>query len=189
MEDDDTVTKRPALVWPNVDRSEPLVSAYVTLFGISLGQQVFTQYDFSRSAGMTSQGEGPPEEAAPGFRLRWPDDWRALLRTRSNVLIVGSDSAIEAFFRVAADDLLKPVCRVSATHLPLNRAGTVVLTELTTLDDNQQQTLLGWLDQSPRAGTHVISIAPGPLLTPSTPSTVRLDLYYRLNTIYLELLD
>lgn len=138
---------------------------------------------------MTSDSDGPPEEAAPGFRLRRPYDWRALLRTRSNVLIVGPDSAIEAFFRAAADDLLKPVCRVSAAHLPLDRAGTVVLTELTTLDDNQQQQLLAWLDQSPGAGTQVISIAPKQLMTPSTPPTVRLDLYYRLNTIYLELLD
>lgn len=139
---------------------------------------------------MTSHvhSDGPPEEAAPGFRLRRPDDWRALLRTRSNVLIVGPDSAIEAFFLAAADDLLKPVRRLSAAHLPPKGAGTVVLTDLTTLDDNQQQKLLGWLDQSAMGGTQVISIAPRPLITPSTPPAVRLDLYYRLNTIYLELL-
>ena len=138
---------------------------------------------------MTSRSYGPPEEAAPGFRLRQPEDWRALLRARRNVLIIGSDSAIEAFLRAASDDLLKPVRRLSAAHPPPDRAGTIVLTELTTLDDSQQQRLLAWLNQSPRVDTQVISIAPRPIIAPSTPPALRLDLYYRLNTIYIELLD
>jgi len=136
---------------------------------------------------MISSGKEPPGGSpVPGLRL--PDGWRALLRTRANVLVIGSPGATETFLTAAADELLTPVRRLSAAGpLPLDRAGTVVLSDLTTLNDEQQQQLLAWLDQSRKAGTQVISIAAARLFKPPTPPAVRLDLYYRLNTIYLDL--
>jgi hypothetical protein len=121
------------------------------------------------------------------FRVRGSENWRALLRTGANMLIVGPRCALDAFVAAAADDLPKPVRLLTAAeHLPKDPRGTLVVRDASRLDERQHEDILAWLDAPVSPRPQLISLSEMHLWS-ADGSPVPLDLYYRLNTICLEL--
>jgi hypothetical protein len=116
------------------------------------------------------------------------DDWPALIRTRPNLLLTGPREATNAFLLAFTPFLQLPVRRVPCRGLrKLPQAGgTVILDDVETLDGQQQQAFLWWLDEYSHTGTQVISIAPTVLYNHVQAGTFLDALYYRLNVMYLE---
>jgi len=136
---------------------------------------------------MTSEHRPLPHEPDLGFRLAWPDDWRALLRTRANVLVTGPSEALEAFVRAARSELEEPIRSAApGSALRLDGARTLILRDLYQLDDAGQRQLWTWLDQQQNTDTQVVSLTPVSLASLVGASGFDRELYYRLNTIHLE---
>ncbi len=132
-------------------------------------------------------------------RLR--EDWRVaraahmdlqLLRMpRVNLLLVGPDGIVENVLDMIRPDLAKPIVTWhGGSRLRLPAAGslsTVVLREIPALVPEDQIRLLEWLDDlSPRA--QIISTASAPLLPPIQCGRFLEALYYRLNTVCVDLM-
>ena len=115
------------------------------------------------------------------------EDWRALLRTGANVLVVGPRAALDAFLAAADGDLRQPVYVVPPCgDIPTKHPGTLVLVDAGRLTASQQTRLLVWLDDCTAQRPQVISLSERHVWDAEHPA-VLLDLYYRLNTICLEL--
>jgi hypothetical protein len=129
------------------------------------------------------------EELLPSFRAEPPEDWRALLRTRTHMLVTGSRTALAAFARTARSELREPVASITATTpLFLEGARTLILNDVHLLDHAGQQRLLAWMNESRNANTQVLSLTTARVFEFVTKG-FDANLYYRLNTIYIELQD
>jgi hypothetical protein len=129
---------------------------------------------------MTSDHRRPfPNHRDQGFRLTWPDDWRALLRTRAHVF--------EAFLSTAESELRKPIVSIACGQaLPLDGPSTLILRDVHALDDAGQRKLMAWANESHSADTQIVSLAAVALLSLVNARSFDRELYYRLNTIRLE---
>jgi hypothetical protein len=122
------------------------------------------------------------------FRLASPADWRALVMTRANVLVIGPDDALGAFLTAARPALREPSSSlVSGAPVSPERVRTLILTDVHTMDADGQRALLAWLNDPPNADTQVVSLASVPLFSLVQAGTFDRELYYRLNTICLEI--
>jgi len=120
------------------------------------------------------------------FRLRGAENWRSLLKTGANLLVVGPRCALEAFVAAAAADMSDPVWLVGPTQeIPIEQAGTFVLYDASRLDAAQQEALLALLSTA-AVRPQIISLSEKHLWVEDGSSAIRDDLYYRLNTICLE---
>jgi transcriptional regulator of acetoin/glycerol metabolism len=129
------------------------------------------------------------EQLQPRFRVEPAEDWRALLRTRAHMLVTGSRTALAAFARAARSELREPVASVAATTpLFLEGARTLILNDVNLLDHAGQHRLLAWLNESRNADTQVLSLTSARVFEFVTKG-FDANLYYRLNTIYIELQD
>jgi transcriptional regulator of acetoin/glycerol metabolism len=137
---------------------------------------------------MTSDHRRPvPHHVGQGFRLVWPDDWRALMRTRANVLMTGPAEALEAFVNAARADLQTPIrSTASGPALSLESARTLILRDVHQLDEAGQRRLLAWLNEPHNTDTQIVSLTPIPLIPLVEAKRFDRELYYRLNTIHLE---
>jgi hypothetical protein len=131
-------------------------------------------------------------------RLR--EDWRVaraahldlqLLRMpRVNVLLVGPDGVVENVLDMVRPDLRKPIDvwhRGSPLVLPTpSRAATFVLREIAGLAPDDQLRLVQWLDTVPTRA-QIISTASAPLLPRVQCGRFLEALYYRLNTVCVDL--
>jgi hypothetical protein len=125
--------------------------------------------------------------ASRSFRVLGPENWQALLRTGANMLIVGRRTALEAFVAAAANELSEPVWLIGPTQeIPLENDGTFVLYDASRLDQAQQSALLARLSTENQARPRVISLSERHLWN-DDGATMLVDLYYRLNTICLEI--
>ena len=128
------------------------------------------------------------QQRRPTFRTVPSNDWRALLRTRANLLVNGPTSALTAFAQMAQSEMREPI-RSVCPPLPafLGEVRTLIITDVAGLDRVDQRRLIAWLDERRNAGLQVVALASPPLF--SLVSTNRFDtqLYYRLNTISLEI--
>jgi hypothetical protein len=116
-----------------------------------------------------------------------PHDWRMLLRTGANMLVIGPRCALDAFLHVAGDELCEPVHLVRPSEkIPNNELGTLVLIDAARLDAQQRADLSSLFCDVTRARPQVLSLSESSLWQDDEPS-LPLDLYYRLNTIFLEL--
>ena len=123
----------------------------------------------------------------PGFRVEPPEDWRSLLRTRAHVLVTGSRNALTAFTRSARAELREPVVTIaSGAPLYFDGARTVILSDVNALDSINQRRLLAWLNESRNANIQILSLTSAPVFA-FVEKGFDANLYYRLNTIYLEL--
>jgi hypothetical protein len=108
---------------------------------------------------------------------------------RVNMLIVGAEDTTEVVLELLAKDLHQPMTHWHAgTRLSLpqtGRPGTLILHDVGSMARDDQQRLLEWMNGA--AGrTQVISTAPEPMM-PRLQSREFIDtLYYRLNTIYVD---
>ena len=127
------------------------------------------------------------DEVSRSFRVVGPENWRALLRTGANMLLVGPRSALEAFVGAAANEMSEPVWLVGpAQEIPFENEGTFVLHDASRLDRAQQSALLARISTENQTRPRIISLSETHLWT-ADGAIVLPDLYYRLNTICLEL--
>ncbi len=132
------------------------------------------------------------------FRLR--EDWRVarlacsdleLMRVpRANLLLRGTEGVVQNVL-----DMLLPTLRVPVNiwrpgeYLALpspTQTGTLILREIARLTRDEQGRLLSWLDDA--AGrTQIVSTTAWPLLSRMQSGGFIESLYYRLNTVYVNL--
>jgi len=108
---------------------------------------------------------------------------------RTNVLVVGSSEATRIVLDMLRLDLRGPVLKWrpgQPLELPTRgRAATMVIEDLTRLSDDEQFRILGWLDQV--AGQiRVVSTTSIPIWPRVAQGEFNEVLYYRLNTVYVD---
>src|SRR5215831_15971910 len=88
-------------------------------------------------------------------------DWRALLRTRANVLVTGPHDVIDEFVETCAAELRRPLIIVSAAEpLALRWSSTLVITNLHLLAPSSQRMLDAWIRDPENSDTQIISLTP-----------------------------
>jgi hypothetical protein len=115
----------------------------------------------------------------------------ALRDRQPNVLIVGSDLAVDAVLAEIQPFLQTPVTSIdvevgSALQMPAgSHGGTVIVRHLDVLDAKGQRSLAEWL--ATRSGfVQVIATSAAPLLPLVEQGRFSDVLYYRLNTLYID---
>jgi hypothetical protein len=129
-----------------------------------------------------------------------PEDWRharaeylSLLlmgMPRANLLLIGVDGAVWNVLGTLLMDLHEPIatwCPGQPFVLPPpGHVGTLILHDVGTLRHDDQRHLLKWLELA--AGrTQIITTASAPLLPGVKAGTFLETLYYRLNTVCVDL--
>jgi hypothetical protein len=105
------------------------------------------------------------------------------------MLIVGPRRALDAFLQAAEAELAQPIRYVRPSDtVPADGQGTIVLVDAAALDDRQQDGLRMCVGDGDTAGPRFISLSERHLWRRENP-LIALDLYYRLNTICLEIDD
>jgi hypothetical protein len=108
---------------------------------------------------------------------------------RVNVLLVGIDAGVWNVLETLLLNIDQPVTRWFAGDAlalpPPSRTGTLILHDVGNMTPEEQRHLLDWMNRA--AGrTRVVSTTPAPLL-PRVKSGAFMDiLYYRLNTIFVD---
>lgn len=118
-------------------------------------------------------------------------DWDLARLTKANLLLVGPEQTVSNLVFAIWSILDGPiVVRRRHERLVLPSAtepvGTLVLHGLETLSYAEQASLYDWLS-SRRTRTRVVSTAPMPLLPLVQSQLFNGELYYRLNTIWIDL--
>ena len=113
--------------------------------------------------------------------------------TRTNVLVVGPDRLLGNVLSMVAPDASHDEaieCQGGQLQLPptASRPPTVIVHDVDVLTPADQRTLLDWLDPA-NGRTQVVSTSSVPLLPLVESRTFNDTLYYRLNTIYIDLSD
>jgi len=122
------------------------------------------------------------------FRVVPATDWRATLRMRANIMVAGPRDALDAFLAAAQPELREPIRSANAALPPvLDGIHTLILTDVDRLDSVDQQRLREWFDQSRHVDVQVVSFTTTPLYELVSANAFDTDLYYRLNTIFLEI--
>ena len=118
-----------------------------------------------------------------------PNDWRLARSGRLNLLVIDTEGAAEDVLDSLLLDVDEPVAtwrpgeRLVLPQVP--RAETIVLHDVGALPPDDQVRLLDWLERA--AGrTHIVSTTHAPLL-PRVQAGAFIDtLYYRLNTVCVD---
>ena len=132
-----------------------------------------------------------PRHPSPAFRLADSCDWCALIESRANVLVTGVAAATDAFLHQALRHFRTPIqdiaCEEGVTiSAP---AKTIVLRNVEILNGSEQRTLLDWLDRLPAdRKPQIISQTSAMLYAYVQAQVFDQALYYRLNSIHLEVL-
>ena len=107
-----------------------------------------------------------------------------------NLLLTGRNDAVQLLLRTLLGHVRKPVTTWSPREpfvLPaIEHPGTLVLREVSALSIQQQRRLLEWSDEG-RRNPQVISTTSAPLLPLVRAGTFNETLYYRLNTVFIDL--
>ena len=139
--------------------------------------------------------DGPALNPTPQFRKHRRvtpvprKDLQGGVMPRTNVLVVGSSEATRIVLDMLRLDLRGPVLKWrpgQPLELPTRgRAATMVIEDLTRLSDDEQVRILGWLDQV--AGQiRVVSTTSIPIWPRVAQGEFNEVLYYRLNTVYVD---
>jgi hypothetical protein len=126
-------------------------------------------------------------QRGPLFRVAPPSDWRATLRIGANVLVTGPNDALAAFLQLARSEMREPIRTARAALPPLDGARTLVLTDIDALSREDQQRLRLWLDERRNEEVQILSMTSVSLYSLMTANVFDTQLYYRLNTILLEI--
>jgi Sigma-54 interaction domain len=115
------------------------------------------------------------------------DEWHVLLTSHPNVLLIGPDHATNGALLTLSPQLRQPMCWSrcgESLTLPTADEGTLILRQVEALDADQQQMLLGWLDES---RVQVVSVTSEWLFSRVEFGTFLDRLYYRLNALIIEM--
>jgi hypothetical protein len=127
------------------------------------------------------------QQRGQSFRFVPSADWRATLGLRANVMIAGPKSALDTFLEAAMPELREPVKSAGGTLPPLlDGMRTLILTDVDRLDAAEQRRLRHWFEERRNADVQVISLTSIPLFSLVSENAFDTELYYRLNTIFLE---
>jgi hypothetical protein len=133
-------------------------------------------------------GSGSSHSFPHPFRVRGSENWRALLQTRANMLLIGPRCALDAFLAAAATEMTEPVHVVSpAGEIPVDGSGTLILYDASALNRRQQEGLLALLCDAAADRPQIISLSEMHLWQQDGLVSLPEDLYYRLNTVCIEL--
>ena len=110
---------------------------------------------------------------------------------KANLLVVGTERLVLGLVSSLVDDANSDVmirCRDGLLRLPptSSQSGTVVLRDVDALKQEEQRRLLDWVD-SANNRSQVVSTASAPLLPLVEARAFDAALYYRLNTVYIDL--
>ena len=109
---------------------------------------------------------------------------------RLNLLLMGRDDVVQLVLRTVLGHVRRPIATWSPGEpfvLPaIAHPGTLVLHDVNALSIQQQVRLLEW-SNSGRRNPQVISTTPTPLLPLVYAGTFLDTLYYRLNTVFIDL--
>jgi hypothetical protein len=135
-----------------------------------------------------SRAAGPQQVISRQF----VSEWMILRTTRPNVLITGQRATTEAVATALLQDLGLPVFTWTpgVALPPAHGTDILLIHDVGTLSLDEQHTLLSWLNQAAALGhTQVVSTTTFEVF-PLIGQGLFLDtLYYRLNTIRLDMLD
>jgi len=140
----------------------------------------------------TKPSTSRPYSESDSVSLSAASDLNVARATRANVLVVGPEPLVKNVLKLVApaprrDGLVQS--REGRLHLPSPLCPpTVVVQDVDALTMAEQRQLLEWLDV-PTTRTQVISTASMPLLPRIEALTFNETLYYRLNTIYIDLFE
>lgn len=138
---------------------------------------------------MISDHNSTTNNRSQAYHGRGPENWRALLRTGANMLIIAPRPTLDAFLAAAADYLQEPVhLATPADDIPLDFCGTLVVYDASSLAASQQDALIA-LCNADAGRPRIISLSETHLWQSDGPPSIPIDLYYRLNTICLDLRD
>jgi hypothetical protein len=111
--------------------------------------------------------------------------------TRLNLLLTGPDGVTDAFVKALCPPLQDPVVTLRGGEpfaLPSAFVGTLFLVDVGALTLDEQRRLYEWLEER-SGGTQVISMSAISLMPMVAAGRFLEELYYRLNTIYVEITD
>jgi hypothetical protein len=121
--------------------------------------------------------------------LRVPrNEWRVVHSEPVNVLLIGTTQQTSAFIAGLSPALPAPLDYCDARHFrprPI-AAGTLILQDATEMPSAQQHALLAWLEDLENA-SRVITAVRSPLFPQVEAGLFRDTLYYRLNTVTIDL--
>ena len=116
-------------------------------------------------------------------------DLDVCLPTRANLLVTGPDNVTDAFVKALRSNLREPVVILRGGEpfaLPSAPVGTLFLADVDALTFEEQRRLYEWLEEN-SSGTQVISLSAISLMPMVAAGRFLEGLYYRLNTIYIEI--
>jgi hypothetical protein len=132
-------------------------------------------------------GSATSHSVPHSFRVRGSENWRALLHTRANMLLIGPRPALDAFLAAAAPEMTEPVRLAGpAGEIPADGRGTLIVYDASALDRPQQERLLALLCDVDADRPQIISLSEMHLWQEGLASIPE-DLYYRLNTVCIEI--
>ena len=116
------------------------------------------------------------------------EDWSTLILRSRTMLISGNRDATDAFILAAIPAFPPPVRRHACeANGPLPRPdGTLIFDDVETLDPDQQEQLLHWLDDAQAAEAQTLAVTTTSLYTRVQAGLFLSRLYYRLNALYVE---
>jgi hypothetical protein len=126
--------------------------------------------------------------AMPGGPLPAPDqEWQIIVQARPNVLIWGEKSHVESTIVSLVPHLAAPVVAwtFGDDRAALAGAATLIIRDVNHLTSDEQRLVYDWLTHAERR-VQVLSTAFGPIAHMLEDGSFRSDLYYRINTICLD---
>jgi hypothetical protein len=145
----------------------------------------------SRAFAVSAHAPAPPDCALPYSASQLREDCLLARAARVNLLVIHREGVLPDLLGLMLD-LQKHIatwCRGEQLVLPpVAWARTMILPDVGALTHADQHRLLDWLDQA--AGrTQVVSTTPAPLLPRVHAGAFLERLYYRLNTVCMDLTD
>jgi hypothetical protein len=135
-------------------------------------------------------GSGKYVASLPGMPITDidPTDLNLIETEHPNLLICGPHDSVDSALAVLQPTFREPVSRWGhylQEPLPQQLAGTLIVESATSLDDEQQKSLIDWLNDDGRQ-VQVIATTPENLFPFAAQGVFRDRLFYRLNTLHLD---
>ena len=118
------------------------------------------------------------------------NEWRLLRATRPNILVVGAEDVVRSTVAQLAAELPGPVSYLGANASPphsLDEAGMLVVPDVAVLSPERQREWLTWLSGEDVRRPQIVATSSVPVYPFVAEDRFSELLYYRLNTILLDM--
>lgn len=116
-----------------------------------------------------------------------PEEWRAIVAMRPSVLVEGPESSAEKLIRAVTTTLQGAAYDWDCLPADPGLGAIVIVRRIDLLSTDEHQRLLDFLSANTQTRAQVITTTTRPLYPLVESGRFPADLYYRLNTIRLEL--